>query len=358
MYFNTMFQRTVIDSLLYERRKKIDMIAACSNNIQPNDIDNFIDAITNCINSIQLDDLPLDTLLEQTETNINLILDGTFRGFTNDDVNAVQKIKESFQYFKKRFPDYKKDRAERERDLKNKFSSKHDLARKIINHLNWDDQDFISRYKTYINFKYDIEEPLAAITLRKWENQLTKPSDYRRGCKFKFLVHAIGTDANDALKQAKSRPIISTSLITDEFQGTYRKSEFGFVYQPNLKNVLLICSSDCYVNDFYFCEDRINAEFFSLTSIPLGPNKYLEYNSIKTCKTMHIEEIENDSKEYQNSGIENISGHELYNEIVLLNDPSTNPIAVFLLETEDTREWSVGQAEELATRLKLPLLRI
>lgn len=73
---------------------------------------------------------------------------------------------------------------------------------------------------------------------------------------------------------------------------------------------------------------------------------------------MHIEEIENDSKQNHKFGVEDIGGHKLYNEIVLLNDPSTNPIAVFLLETEDTSEWSVGQAEELSTKLKLPLLRI
>lgn len=73
---------------------------------------------------------------------------------------------------------------------------------------------------------------------------------------------------------------------------------------------------------------------------------------------MHIEEIERDSKKYQKSGIKDVSGTALYNEIVLLNDRFTNPIAIFLLETEDTSEWSVGQAEELSTKLKLPLLRI
>ncbi len=354
---NTMFQRTIIDSLLYERRKKIDMIAY-SSNIQSKDIGTFINTLTNCINSVQLDDKPLESLLEQTEVNMNLILNETFRGFTNDDVNAVKKIKESFQCLKKQFSEYKENRSNRERDIKNELSCNHDLARKVINHLNSDDDDFKSRYQTYVNFRYYIEEPLAAITLRKWENRLTKPNEYRRGCKFKFLVHAINTTFENALQQAKSRSIISTSLITDEFQGTYQKSKFGFVYQPNLKNVLLISNSDCYANDIPFCEKRINAEFFSLTYIPLGPNNYLQYNSIKTCKTMHIEEIESDSKKNQNCSIENTAGHELYNEILLRNDPSTNPIAVFLIETEDINDWSVGQAEELATRLKLPLIRI
>ncbi|WP_145142111.1 hypothetical protein [Paenibacillus sp. Y412MC10] len=286
---------------------------------------------------------------------MNLILDGTVGGFTDDDVMAVKKIKERIEDTKERFSEYKKFRSDRERDLKENFSCNRNLARRIIRHLNMDDQSFKSRYETYINFKYEIEEPLAAITLRKWENQLTKPNEYRRGCKFKFLVHAISTGTEIALQQAKSRPIISTSLITDEFQGTYKKSKFGFVYQPNLKNVLLISSSDCYSNDLPL---PIKAELFSLTSIPLGPDKYLQYSGINACKTMHIEAIMNDSKKYQKCGVEDIGGHKLYNEIVLLNDPSTNPVAVFLLETEDTSERSVGQAEELATILKLPLLRI
>lgn len=116
LYFDTMFQRTIIDSLLYERRKNIDKIA-CSNDIQSNDFD----TLTNCINSIQLDDLPLERLLEQTEINMNLILDGTVRGFTNDDVNAVKKIKERFQFTKERFSEYKEDRSGRERILKKNF---------------------------------------------------------------------------------------------------------------------------------------------------------------------------------------------------------------------------------------------
>ncbi|CAH1218948.1 hypothetical protein PAECIP111892_04634 [Paenibacillus auburnensis] len=351
MYFNTMFQQTIIYSLLYERRKKIDEIA-CFNNIQLQDFD----TLTAIINSIELDDLNLERKLEQTELNIVAILDGTVRGFTNDDVNSVKKIHEYFKIKKEQFSFFKKDRLERELRLKNEFSCNHDLARKIIHHLNSDDKDFVARYNAYVNFHYDIEEPLAEITLRKWENQLTKPDEYHQGCKFKFLVHAIGgTDTETALQNAKSHPIISTSLITDEFQGTYRNSKFGFVYQPNLKNVLLISSSDCYANDLPFCQS-ISAEFFSLTDIPLGPDKYLQYNAIKTCKTMHIEEIENDSKRTQKCGIEDVKGTDAYNEVVLLNDPSTNPIAVFLLKTEN--EWSVSQANELSTRLKLPLLRI
>jgi hypothetical protein len=110
----------------------------------------------------------------------------------------------------------------------------------------------VARYKAYINFHYDVEEPLAKITLRKWENQLTKPNEYQQGCKFKFLVHGIGTNVEAALRNAKSNPIISTSLITDEFQGTYRNSKFGFVYQPNLKKVLLISNSDCYAEFSFF----------------------------------------------------------------------------------------------------------
>ncbi|MEK4159369.1 MULTISPECIES: hypothetical protein [Paenibacillus] len=351
MYFDTMFQRIIIDSLLYERRKTIDKIA-CSKNIQPE----VLDTLISCINTIQLDDLSLERQLLQTEINMNLILDGTYSGFTNDDINTVKNIKERFQCKKERFSEYKFDRSEREKLLKNEFSRNLDLARYIIHHLNTDDQDFKSRYNTYVNFKYKIEEPLAAITLRKWEDQLTKPNEYQRGCKFKLLVHAISTNTEFALQQAKSKPIISTSLITDEFQGTYKNSKFGFVYQPNLKNVLLISNSDCYADELYY--DKIKAKFFSLTTIPLGPSNYLQYNGIKTCKTMHIEEIERDSKKYQKSGIKDVSGTALYNEIVLLNDRFTNPIAIFLLETEDTSEWSVGQAEELSTKLKLPLLRI
>ncbi|MDN4067583.1 hypothetical protein QYF50_06710 [Paenibacillus vini] len=343
MYFDTKFQRTLIDSLLYERRKNIDKIA-CSNNI---DYKTLIERI----NLIQLDDLPLERLLVQTEINMDLIIDETVEGFTDEDVIAVKKIKECFERMKESFSVYKEDRSKRERYLQDDFLCNRDLARKIIFHLNEDDNDFISRYKTYLNFKYYIEEPLAAITLRKWENQLTKPNDYRRGCKFKFLVHAISTDTETALQQAKSKPIISTSLITDEFQGIYKSSKFGFVYQPNFKNVLLISNSDCYADELSL--DSIN---FSLTSIPLGPDKFLGYSPIKTCKTMHIEEIENDSKKFQTSGAKDVFEHQLYNEIVLLNDRNTNPIAVFLLETEDTSD--VDQAEKLASILTLPLLRI
>ncbi len=294
LYFDTMFQQTIIYSLLYERRKKIDKIA-CFNNIQLQDFD----TLTAIINSIELDDPNLERKLEQTELNILAILNGTVRGFTNDDVDSVKKIYECFKYKKEQFSDYKKDRLMRELDLKNEFTLNNELAGKIIRHLNSDDEDFVARYKAYVNFHYYIEEPLAEITLRKWENQLTKPFEYQQGCKFKFLVHAIGTDTETALQNAKSKPIISTSLITDEFQGTYRNSKFGFVYQPNLKNVLLISSSDCYANDIPIGQS-ISAEFFSLTDIPLGPDKYLQYSAIKTCKTMHIEEIENDSKKHRN----------------------------------------------------------
>ena len=156
-----------------------------------------------------------------------------------------------------------------------------------------------------MNFQNNIENPLAKITLEKWENQLTKPNEYRRGHKFKFLVHAINTTNVRAIQNAKSRPIISTSLITDEFQGTYKESQFGFIYQPTLENVLLISSSDCYADDIPFCTKHINAENFSLTTIPIGSDKFLHYTDNKACKTMHIEEIENGSK-------------SSYNEIVLI----------------------------------------
>lgn len=352
MCMDTMFQRTIIHSLLYERRKKIDKVA-CSKNIQLNDFS----YITEIINSVQLNDLSLERKLEQTELNINLILDGTVRNFTIEDVESVKKISERFQWRKEQFSDFKKDRIRRESSLKDELSYSHDPGRTIIHHLNMDDEDFIARYNAYVNFQYEIENPLAEITLRKWESQLTKPNEYRRGCKFKFLVHAINTNTETALQNAKSNPIISTSLITDEFQGTYKKSKFGFVYQPYLKNVLLISSSDCYADALPF-HTSINAEFFSLTSIPLGANMYLQYIDTYACKTMHIEEIENTSKKVQKCGIEDVDGSQAYNEIVLINDPSTNPIAVFLLETEDTNESTVGQAEELATKLNLPLLRI
>jgi hypothetical protein len=41
---------------------------------------------------------------------------------------------------------------------------------------------------------------------------------------------------------------------------------------------------------------------------------------------MHIEEIENNSKRTQKYGVEDVKGTDAYNEILLLNDPSTNPI--------------------------------
>jgi len=350
MNFDTMFQRTIIHSLLYERRKKIDKIA-CSKNIQLKDYC----YLTEIINSIQLDDLQLERKLEQTELNINLILDGTVRNFTIEDVESVKKISERFQWRKEQFSDFKKERKRRESSLKDELSYSLDLGRTIIHHLNMDDEDFIARYNAYVNFQYEIENPLAKITLRKWENQLTKPYEYRRGCKFKFLVHAISTNTETALQNAKSNPIISTSLITDEFQRTYKNSKFGFVYQPYLKNVLLISSSDCYADALSF-NTSIKPEFFSLTSIPLGADKYLHYMDTHACKTMHIEEIENTTK--KNCGIEDLNESKAYNEIVLINDPSTNPVAVFLLETDNTDESTVGQAEELATKLNLPLLKI
>ncbi|WP_409344822.1 hypothetical protein [Paenibacillus sp. MBLB4367] len=352
MYLDTMFQRTIIHSLLYARRKKIDKIA-CSENIL-NDYNKLIDTI----NLIRLDDLRLERKLEQTELNLNLILDGTNRNFTNDEVNSVKKINECFQWKKERFSDFKKDRLERESYLKEILSCNHDFTRKILSHLDRDDEDFLQRYETYLNFQYDIEDPLAKITLRKWEDQLTKPNEYRRGYKFKFLVHAISTDTENALQNAKSKQIISTSLITDEFQGTYKKSRIGFVYQPNKKNVLLISNSDCYANALHYTEKYVKAEYFSLTYTPLGADRYLHYSDTYACKTMHIEEIEKRSKELQKCVAEEIDGSNAYNEIVLINDPTTNPIAVFIIETENSNESTVGQAEELATKLNLPLLRI
>jgi hypothetical protein len=62
-------------------------------------------------NSISLDDSKLIRKLEQTELNISAILDGTIRGFTNDDINSVKKINERFKYRKEQFSDFKEDRA-------------------------------------------------------------------------------------------------------------------------------------------------------------------------------------------------------------------------------------------------------
>jgi len=352
MYYNTLFQNTIIKSLLYDRRKKIDEIA-CSDNIKPEDIN---DIISN-INSISLDDSKLEKRLEQTQINISKILDSTIKGFTNDDINAVKKIDEYLEYSKKIFSDYKQERRERESSLKDEFNSGRKLAFSINKLLNNDDREFMDRYRAYISFCRDVEEPLAQITLRKWENQITKPGDYKKGDKFKFIIHAIGTDVETALCKAKSKPIISTSLITNEFQGTYRNSKFGFVYQPNLENVLLISSSDCYAEDLIFLEKE-SFDYFSLMSIPLGANTYLGYNDGKACKTMHIEEIEIDSKKTQKSSTEGVESQDDYNEIVLLNNPSTNPIAVFLLEKENTDESSMEKADTLAKILHLPLLRI
>lgn len=352
MYYDNLFQKTIIQSLLYERRKKIDKIA-CSNNVK---LQNF-ETITSIINSIPLKDINLEEKLAQTELNISSILDGTISGFTKDDMNKVREINEKFKFRKEQFSDFKECRLKREECLERELSNNYDLGLKIINHLDSDDEDFMRRYNAYVNFLYDIEEPLAKITLRKWENQLTKPNEYRQGCPFKLLVHAINTNVETALLNAKSHPIISTSLITDQFQGTYKNSEFGFVYQPNSQNVLLICSSDCYADSIPY-NNKVSAEYFSLTSMPLETSEYLNYNPIKTCKSMHIEEIEEDSKRNQKGGADGITDSQLYNEIVLLNDAHTNPIAVFLLETGDTSENSVSQAKELALIKKLPLLRI
>lgn len=60
----------------------------------------------------------------------------------------------------------------------------------------------------------------------------------------------------------------------------------------------------------------------------------------------------------QKRGAEDMRRSEVYNEIVLYNDAFTNPVAVFLLETEDTSESSLRQAERLAEKLNLPLIRI
>lgn len=101
-----------------------------------------------------------------------------------------------------------------------------------------------------------------------------------------------------------------------------------------------------------FIHPYIEAEYFSFTSIPLGPNTYFQYYDYDACKTMHIEEIEIISKKNQKCDIEYDDESKTY-EIVLINDSYTNPIAVFLLETENISKFSVTQAEELATKLNL-----
>ncbi|MFC6651782.1 hypothetical protein [Paenibacillus rhizoplanae] len=329
MYDDNMFQRTIIHSLLYARRRKFDKIA-CSNNFDSE----CYETLANIINSIKFDDQRLERRLEQTERNMNLILDGTFKNFTNDDLESIKKINEYLQIKKEQFADFKKGRLDILSSIKEGLSSTYDTNRRLIRQLDLDDDILISRYNAYVDFQYYVENPLAKITLRVWENQLTNPNVYQRGHKFKFLVHAIRTNAENALKNAKSYPIISTSLITDEFQGTYQKSKFGFVYQPSVENVMLISNSDCYANHLPFTSSYIEAEFFSLTSTPLGPNKYFQYNDYDACKTMHIEEIEMNSIKNQKGSMEDVIESDTYNEIVLFNNADTNPIAVFLLETE------------------------
>ncbi|MFD1907840.1 hypothetical protein ACFSQ7_33455 [Paenibacillus rhizoplanae] len=49
---------------------------------------------------------------------------------------------------------------------------------------------------------------------------------------------------------------------------------------------------------------------------------------------MHIEEIEMNSIKNQKGSMEDVIESDTYNEIVLFNNADTNPIAVFLLETE------------------------
>lgn len=92
MYDDNMFQRTIIHSLLYARRRKFDKIA-CSNNFDSE----CYETLANIINSIKFDDQRLERRLEQTERNMNLILDGTFKNFTNDDLESIKKLTNIFK---------------------------------------------------------------------------------------------------------------------------------------------------------------------------------------------------------------------------------------------------------------------
>lgn len=352
MCIDTTFQQTIIHSLLYVRHKKIDKIVY-SSNVQINDYYNVLDII----NTLRLDDTHLNNRLQQTQLNINMILEGTVWNFTEDEIKSVKEIDEGLQRFKTDFCNFEKERSKRLSALKEYFPteenddrSKRILEREINKFLKLDDRDYETRYREYIAFLKNIEIPLAKITLRRWGEQLTKPEKYRQGTKFKFLVHAINTSIEAALQEAKNNLTISTSLITDEFNGTYKNSKFGFVYQPNVNNVLLMSSSDCYADPMDY-SSPIDPKFFSLTHVPLNTNKYLIYAGHDTCKTMHIEEIERSMR------ADNRTNN--YNEIVLTNDPCTNPIAVFLIEESDTgHSRTEEQAIKLHKQLGLPLVRI
>lgn len=388
---DNMFQETIIDSLMFKRQSEINKILF-SHRFQENYKN--CEKIVKIFNSLYLEDLALDRRINQTELNLQLILENKITGFTSDEVKSAKVIFEYLQDIKIDFLEYQNNRSERIKCIK-KYSARYEEKREeqkeenrkrfgegvrspinassespsysqlrficeLQNCLSEDNREFHDRLELYKRFNKYIESPLAEITLRKWVNQLTTPSEYKKGARFKFLIHAIRSNKKIKIPYLKNEPIISTSLITDEFQGTYQNAKYGFVYQPTLENVMVIGSSDCYINLLPIkLSDITNIpHHFSLTYTPMTEKKCVFFTNHLACKTMHIEEIEKQSLQKQKREIQDSSHNDMYNEIVLINDAETNPIAVFLLETKDPNEFERSQATKLSKQLELPLVKI
>lgn len=188
-------------------------------------------------------------------------------------------------------------------------------------------------------FSFD-ENQICEMVMEIWKEDLADSNIYKEGEPYKFLVYATDQSARRVYERLFYKPLIYTSLISDENTCTYLDRGYGLIYRPQKDNLLYMSGGDNYTVDLSIDYDSIR--FSIMNNYVSNGNGLVEIqqNNIKTSRTYLMEQISSES----------------YNEVVLLNNSDSFPCAVFLFN--DCTEWEKENARELSKLLNLRLITL
>ncbi|MBU3075698.1 hypothetical protein [Clostridium estertheticum] len=357
LYNNYKMKEHILKSYLYDRSIKLNELQEYLNPLMlilAEDLENkktIKDALIEIIDSIRFEDITTEHSIMETKQNIEYF-EGAKEIFSAEELKSISDIKERLNWKIEHIESLKEDRKEFLKRNLNKIKKEFEKYKEFdeFNEKNYnklhkllieDDIYFFRYLNLYNDYMYEIEENLAKIIFSKWDKEMTKLDQYKDGEPFRFLVHAIGCNAERAQMKTKSCNIIATSIITDKRHSLYANREYGFIYYPTKDNVILINSGDCYADEL-----TLSDTYPGISVQYVSANTYLNHTSVNTSRNYLIEQLESKMEGEKNN----------YNEIVLYNNEGTNPIGVFV--KKNASETYKEDAKQLSDEMKLRLIEI
>ena len=189
-------------------------------------------------------------------------------------------------------------------------------------------QEFLDEKPLDLNKLENYLKDLQKIVLEDWKKKITKVEDYIPGKPFRFLCHSTNSTSFDGEFYTR---YVSTSLLTENFMGTYR-SGFGFILSPD--NIVGASGRDMYVNNSAVKEDSLSSTY-----------------SLPRIDSMEIvlKDLEEQRKENEKATVKS----SVYSEVVV---DGFKPLAIFCV-TNGSKELDPNYlgAKKLEEQFSLPI---